>query len=112
MSFTPKALINAQYATAADATYYTVPASTHTIIDKMTVTNTDATDQTVWINLIPTGQSVGDSNLILKNWPVVAGETLNIDVVKNHILNAGDKISVQASAASLVVIRASGREVT
>lgn len=112
MSFIPKTLIHAKHAANSDTDEYTVPVGKHTIIDKFTVNNTDSSAQQVWINLVKSTESAGDSNEVVTNLAIAAGEAINIDILKNHILDAGDKISVQASDSNVVVIRASGREVT
>jgi hypothetical protein len=112
MSVVAKALFDAKYAQSTDNTEYTTAASTHTIIDKFTATNTDASAQTIQVNLIASGGSVGSSNIVIKALSIAAGVTTDITQLQNHILNPGDVISCVASAASKVVIRASGREVT
>ena len=111
MSITAKTLISAHFAIATDNSEYTAPASTKTIIDKFTVTNTDTVARTITINLIPTGSTVGASNLILSAVSIAAGVTFDSTEMRNQILSAGDVISVKASAAAVVVIRASGREI-
>lgn len=113
MTVTAKALIQAKYAANADTTEYTAPASTKTIIDKFTATNTDAAAVTISVNLVASGGAAGASNLIVKTKSIAAGETYAFDSeLKNQILNTGDFISVIASVASKMVIRMSGREIT
>jgi hypothetical protein len=112
MSVTVAALINAKYAANSDNTEYTSPASTRTIIDKFTATNTDVGAQTITVNLVPSSGSVAASNVITSALSIPAGESVDLPEMKNHVLEAGDFISVKASAASKVVIRASGRKVT
>lgn len=110
MSITARCLIESKFAADSDTIEYT--STVHTIIDKFTVTNTDGSTQTVSINLIPSVASgvAADSNLIIKALSLTTGQTVDVDELKNQILNAGDVISVIASVASKVVIRASGRE--
>lgn len=111
MSVTAKCLINAHYAGNSDTTEYTVPDNTRTIIDKFTATNTDASSQTISVNIVQLGDTLGGSNLITSALSISAGATVELTELKNHILGSGDIISCKASAASKVVIRASGREV-
>ncbi len=112
MTVTAKTLINAKYASNADTTEYTAPASTKAIIDKFTATNTDSSARTLSVNLIPSSGSVGGSNLVTSVLSIAAGVSIDLPEMKNHVLMTGDKISCVASVASKVVIRASGREVT
>lgn len=112
MTITAKALIGAKYASNADSTEYTAPGGTHVIIDKFTATNTDGSSQTVTINIVPSGQSVDGSNKIISAKSISAGAIYDFTELKSHILNPGDFISVVASVASKMVIRAAGREIT
>lgn len=112
MSVTAKKLVDAAFATNSDAVIYTVPAGTRTIIDKFTATNTDGSTQTLNVNIIPSGGSVGASNLILDAVSMSTLVCRDCTELQNQVLEAGDTISVKASIASKVVVRASGREVT
>lgn len=111
MTVTAKNLVGSQFVTNADATIYTAPPSVKTIIDKLTGTNTDASAQTLTLRLVPSGQSAGTSNTILSAFSIAAGVTKDFTELQNHILSPGDFISVVASVASKIVIRASGREI-
>ncbi|MBK7892833.1 MAG: hypothetical protein IPJ84_18875 [Bdellovibrionales bacterium] len=112
MAVTAKVLINAKYAANAQQTEYTAPASTRTIIDKFTATNTDASAQTISIHIIPSGGSYGGSNKIVKTLSITAAETKDITQMQNQILAAGDIVNVEVSLSSAVIIRMSGRECT
>lgn len=87
-------------------------ASVKTMIDKVTVTNTTAAAVTFSCNLVPEGGAVGDSNAIIKDKAVASGETYVCPELVGHVLESGDAISMIASAADSLTIRASGREVT
>lgn len=112
MTITAKALIETSLAGIAADTKYTAPAATKTIIDKFTATNTDSSARTISIYLVPSGQLAATTYLITKALSIAAGATEDVTDVKNHILNTGDFIAVLASVADVVVIRASGREIT
>ena len=112
MSVTAKALIQSKFAASSLTTEYTAPVNTRAIIDKMTATNSDSNTRTISVHLVPSGSTADSSNIVLKTYSLVAGETYDITEVKNHVLDSGGFISVVASASSTVVIRASGREVT
>lgn len=110
MTVTAKALIDAKYAASSVATEYT--ASGHTIIDKFTATNTDASAVTLTVYIVPSGGTAGGSNTVISAKSIAAGATSDLSELQNQILNTGDLISVFASTASKMVIRMSGREVT
>lgn len=111
MAVTNKQIIPGANLTASDATYYTVPASTACIIRKLTCTNYSAAPVTVTINLVPSGGSSQNANLIAKTQVISAGETFGFYNIENHVLMAGDKINALASAATSVNIIASGAEI-
>lgn len=111
MTVSAKNLIASKYASNADHTEYTA-TSVRTIIDKFTATNTDAGAVTISINIVPSGGSVGGSNLIIQAKSLAAGATYDFTEMQNQILNTGDFISCVASVASKMVIRGSGREIT
>lgn len=112
MTVTAKTLINAKYAANTDTTEYTVPASTKTIIDKFTATNTHSGAVKISINIVPSGGTVGASNLIIQEQSLAAGATYDFTQMQNQVLSAGDFVSVDSETASVMVIRMSGREVT
>ena len=112
MTVTAKTLIQSRYAGVVDTTEYTVPAATTTIIDKFTATNTDASARTVTVNLVAPSGSVSPANVITSAFSIAAGASVDLPEIKNHVLETGAFISVVASVATKVVIRASGREVT
>lgn len=112
MSIKAKPLFDAQFAPATDTVVYTAPALTRTIIDKFSVCNTDTGTQTITVNIIPSGQSVGTQNRVTSGFSMTTGISADLPEQKNQILNPGDQISVKASIVSKIVIRVSGREIT
>lgn len=112
MSVVSRVLISSKYANSAQTTTeYTAPASTRTIIDKLTITNITAGDLEITVYLVPNGSAAGNSNLIYKK-DVVANTTADLTDIKGHTLDTGDFISILGEAANSLVIRASGREVS
>ena len=82
------------------------------IIDKFTVTNTSAANVTFSVNLVASGGTAGDANLVLKAKTVVPNETYTCPELVGQVLEAGGIISTIAGAATSLTISASGREVT
>lgn len=111
MTVTAKALIESKQAENAQTTQYTA-TNLRTIIDKFTVTNTTGGAVVFSINLVPSGDTAGDDNLMLDAKSIGAGLTYTCPEVVGHTLNSGDFISTLAGAATSLTIRASGREIT
>ena len=101
----PKQLENAQTA------QYTA-VNCKTIIDKATVTNTNTANVTLSVNLVASGGSAGNSNLILKTRSIVPGETYLCPELVGQVLEAGGFISTLASSATSLTFSVSGREIT
>jgi hypothetical protein len=108
-----KCLLETKYAENSQTTQYTCPAGTRTIIDKITASNNSGANQTLAINVVPSGGSAGASNLIVPAKTIVdtASPELFPGIV-GRVLNPGDFISTLASAASAIVIRIEGREIS
>jgi hypothetical protein len=83
-----------------------------TIVDKLTATNVSASNATISLNLVPSGNAPGSSNLVVDTRTVAPDETYTFPEITGHILDPGNFISTIASAATSLVIRASGREIT
>lgn len=111
MSVTVKVLIAAKNAENAQTTQYTASGVT-TIIDKFTATNYDTAARTLSVNLVTSGDTAGNQNLIVKTKTLQAGETYTFPEIVGQVLASGGFISTIASAATTINIRASGREVT
>lgn len=109
MTVTAKALAEIVAEPAAETTLYLAPASTRTIIDKLTATNTTVAAIAVTIKLVPFGQVAGTPNIVVVT-NLAIGATYTFPEVTGHVLNTGDFISVLAAAIG-VNFRASGREV-
>lgn len=105
-------IVTAQYAPNSQTTLYTSPASTTTRIDKLTVTNVTGSVATISINMIPSGGTVGASNLSTQAQAIGAGSTWNSPNEYGHYLNPGDALSVLASAPSALTILVAGTQVT
>lgn len=111
MTVTAKPLITAAYAANSEATQYTA-TNVKTIIDKFTATNVSASAATLTIRLVPSGGSASASNAIVYQKSVASGATETFPEIVGHILESGGFISTLASAASALVIRSSGREIS
>lgn len=111
MTTTPKVLIPAKQAEAAQTTQYT-STNCKSILELFTVTNTSGTAALLSVNVVTVGDSAGASNLIVKELSVAPGETKVVTALCGQRLDAGDFISTIAGTASALTIRASGRQFT
>ena len=64
------------------------------------------------MNLVTSGDTAGNQNLILKAKSLAAGETYTCPEIVGQVLEPGGFISTIAGAATSITIRASGREVS
>ncbi len=92
-------------------TQYTAP-TTATIIDKFTVVNYSAAARTISVNIVPAGQIVQSSNLVVQNKSLQPSEAYTFPEIAGHILNLGDSISTLGSLAASMSLRVSGREIS
>ncbi len=111
MTVTAKVLIPAKIAEASQTTQYTATNVT-TIIDKFTATNYSASAATISVNLVTSGGSAGNDNLITKTKSLQPGEVYTFPEIVGQILAPSGFISTIAGTATSINIRASGREVT
>ena len=110
MTVTAKCLLEAKIAENAQTTQYTA-TGVRTIIDKFTGYNYSGAAVTLAVNLVASAGAAGAANLVtLKT--LSAGETYTFPEIVGHVLNAGDFVSTLAGAATSIVIRISGREIT
>lgn len=111
MAVTAANLIPAKYAENSQTTQY-VATNKKARVDSFTVTNPTAGAVTISIYKVVSAGSASDANVILKSKSVAAGETLIVAGMIGQILEPEGFISTIASAATSLVISASGVEIT
>ncbi len=111
MTVTVTVLVPAQTANNSQSTVYTATGVT-AIIDKFTATNYSGTAATISVNLVTSGGTAGNNDLIVKTKTLQASETYTFPELVGHVLRPGGFISTLAGTASAINIRVSGREVT
>jgi hypothetical protein len=82
------------------------------VIDKFSVTNTSSSNVQVSVNLVPSGSTAGNGNLILKEYTVPPGSTYLCPELIGHVILVSGFISTLASAASSLTVLCSGREIS
>jgi hypothetical protein len=112
MAVTVQVLVPPLQLAVAATTQYGVPAGTRAIIDKATVTNTDTVNRSFSVNLVTSGGTPGNDNLLIDDRVVVPGETYLCPELVGQAMSPGSFISTTASAATALTFRVTGREVT
>jgi hypothetical protein len=110
MTVVAKCILQSKYAENTQVTQYTA-TGVRTIVDKFTGYNGTGGAVILTVNLVPSAGSAGATNVKVSK-SIAAGETYTFPEIVGQILNAGDFISTIAGAASSIVIRISGREVS
>lgn len=112
MTVRNKVLIPAKTAENSQTTQYTALTGVTALIDKFTATNYSGSPATLSVNLVTSGDTAGNQNLITKVKTLQPGETYMFPELVGHNIEAGGFISTIAGTASAISIRCSGREVT
>ena len=105
MTVTSKELIPSKFVESSQTVQYSATEVT-TVIDKFTAVNSGVSTANVSINIVPTGESVGSSNIVTLTRTLIVGEIYTFPEIVGHILESGSAISAIASLASTISIRA------
>ena len=111
MAITVKNIIPRKQAEATQTGQY-IADNVKTIIDKFTATNTSAGNVVFSCNLIASGGSASDSNLVLDSQIILPGKTYLCPELIGQTLEDGGIISTLSDTASALTISASGREIS
>ncbi len=111
MTVTTTVLIPAKIAENSQTTQYTSTNLT-TLIDKFTATNYSGSAATLSVNLVTSGDTAGNQNLITKTKTLQPAETYTFPELVGQVLLSGGFISTIAGTATAINIRASGRQIS
>jgi hypothetical protein len=111
MAVIVKTFVPAKQLESTQVTQY-IASSVKALIDKVTVTNTDTVNRSFSVWLVQQSGSASNSNLIIDDKTIVPGETYLCPELIGHELDPSAFIVTQASAASALTMRISGREIT
>jgi glucose-6-phosphate dehydrogenase assembly protein OpcA len=109
MPTTYKVLGQSAPAATTDATLYTVPSSTQTVISTITVANRASTAATFRIAVRPDGESIASQHYVAFDAPIAANDMIGITL--GITVDAADVITVRGSSANLT-FNAFGSEIT
>lgn len=99
MSITLNVLVSPQLVLNSTQTYYT-STNIRTRIDKVTVTNTTGSADTITLYLVVQDGTAGASNTITSAKSIAAGETWNCPDLIGQILQSGGTIQAKAGTSS------------
>jgi len=111
MTATFKVLVESKYAENSQTTQYT-STNCKTRVDKFTGTNVTAGAVTLSINVVPVGGTASNANVVVLTKSIAAYECYTFPEMINQGIEAGGFISTIASAASSIMIRATGVQIT
>ena len=106
MAVTSKVLIAAKRAENAQTTQYTA-VNCRAIVDKFTVTNTTASNVTFSANVVSSGGTASDSNIVIDGRAIAPNETYigkALDIDEEGLLivdRGGEKVKVIAGDVSI-----------
>lgn len=103
----PKVLV-AQQLTTAEVTYYTAAAGKTTKLASAVLVNTTGGAINVWVSLVKTGGTAGDSNRVVHSTSIAGGARLDLGAL--GWLGPGDFVSAKASANTSVALVLTGVE--
>lgn len=96
------------YVPTASTTIYTSPPGLRTFITTFKATNVTAVAQSLSINIVPVGGSVGSSNLALSSFSIAPQSTVEFPSIETQVLGSGAFIVAQASAPNAVQLNIQG----
>ena len=96
---------------ATNTAQYTASA-VKAVIDKCTITNTNTVNVAFSLNIVSSGGTASNSNLIIDAVTIEPNETYMCPEIISQILEAGSFISTLASVATSLTLRISGRELS
>jgi hypothetical protein len=97
---------------ATDTTLYTCPTGAKVKVIAATVTNDTTTSAYLSAHRVPSGGSVGDTNIIINQKTVGSRESMALWELLGQVLEAGDFISAIAETADQLTVHISGLLIT
>lgn len=110
--YSVKTLVQGSTLTTSAVVYYTAPVGTFTRITQMSITNTDSSPRVISIYLASSSAAPGVPDTVIKNKTLQAGETWVPYQALGSVLSPGTTLQAIADADSVIVLKASGIELT
>jgi hypothetical protein len=102
MSLSPSVLYLGGTLTNALVTLFTSPTNTRSLITKAVFTNFDTVARLLTVNLVRSGGSAGNGNILIDAVSIPAGASYEATELFGQILNAGDFVQAKADANSAI----------
>jgi hypothetical protein len=110
--YTAKPIVQGSTLTTSPAVYYTAPTGTYTRITQISLTNTDTVNRTIAIHIAPSSSTPGTADTIIQSKTLAAGETWVPYQVLGVTLAPAGTLQLSASQSGVVVLKASGIELS
>lgn len=110
MPTTYKVLGQLAPANTSEATLYTVPSATQTIVSTLVISNLTATAANATVSVCVNGAASSDANRILKTIPIAASSVATFTL--GLTMGAADLIRVTTATANALSFQAFGSEIS
>ena len=110
MPTTYKVLGQLAPANTSEATLYTVPSATQTIISTLVISNLTATAANATVSVCVSGAATSNANSILKTIPIAASSVASFTL--GITMGAADLIRVTTATANSLSFQAFGSEIS
>ena len=110
MATTYKVLGQSAPANTSEATLYTVPASTQTVVSTITVSNITSSSANANINICVNGAASSNANSLLKSVAIPGNTTASFTL--GITLGAADLIRITSGTANALSFQAFGSEIS
>jgi len=104
-----KVLVDSKFMANTQTPQYT-SVNVNTTISSATITNQSGSNVYFSLNLVPGGQSVGSSNIMIKEKNLAPGQSYSCPEIVGQVLGSGGVISTIAQTASALTMKISGYE--
>lgn len=109
MPTTYKVLGQAAPANTSEATLYTVPSATQTIVSSLVISNLTATAANATVSVCVSGAATANSNTILKTVSIAASSTATFTL--GITMGAADVIRITSGTSNALSFNAFGSEI-
>jgi hypothetical protein len=110
MATTYKVLGQSSPTTTAEATLYTVPASTSTVVSTLVISNLTSTQATATVNVGVAGATSANLNTLLKAVPIAGNSVATFTI--GITLATTDLIKITSGTANALTFQAFGSEIS
>lgn len=107
MAVTPARLVSGSQLTTSAVSYYT-STNAMTRIDACALTNTSGGTVTVTVHLVPSGDTAGSGNCVMKARSLTSGQTVLVSGAIGQWIDTNGSLQALASSGGAITLVASG----